>query len=101
MERANRAELIRALYRAKVGGLAYRHSGKTPRPKERASKVGFGVLGLRGPSAKLRVPKATSGIFDPVPVKEPLRPARRKATPALTHIAAQLPRKLPRVLFDL
>jgi hypothetical protein len=96
MERAQRAELIREMYRAKVGGMAYRHSGKPLRPNtDPIEGPGFGVWGKGGLCFKPALPK-------PAPTREkkvtPRANHRRKGESAITRISRLLPAKLPVVL---
>ncbi len=99
MNKTERAELLRSLHHAKAGGMAYKPSGKPLRPNTAPIEgPGFGVWGKGGLRFKPYVPPA-----EPERTKAIVpRPNRRRAgDAALTRIARQLPKKLPRVLFDL
>jgi hypothetical protein len=93
MDKSARSALIRALHRAKVGGFAYRHSGKPLRPNtDPIEGPGFGVWGKGGLCFVPYVPPAV-----PAPKKDlVLRVKRGAKKHALTKIAELYPKRLPR-----
>ena len=96
MEKAQRVELIKARFRAKVGKGAYVSSGRAPREPQqpaRESRVTLGSFGLAlahrwGRTRWLEASDAAPAF--------PLGERHRAGVPALTKIAAQAPRKLVR-----
>jgi hypothetical protein len=97
MEKAQRVELIRARFRAKVGKSAYVSSGRplraAPQPAKE-SKVTLDSFGLAlshrwGRTRWLEAP-------DPRPDPAALREPQRAGEAVLTRIARKLPRRLLR-----
>jgi hypothetical protein len=98
MDKAGRAELIRAIYRAKAGAMAYVASGRPLKIKIARPVVDRLVIGW--PQATANTKRAPGWMKLPDTKPSPVPQIRRTARKlALTRIAEQLPAKLPRVLF--
>ncbi|MGA3007788.1 MAG: hypothetical protein ABSE59_07850 [Opitutaceae bacterium] len=98
MDKAVRTDLIRAIYRAKAGVMAYVSSGSPLKVKIARPVVDRLVIGW--PQATANTKRAPGWMKFPDAKPTPLPQIRRTARKsALTRIAEQLPAKLPRVLF--
>ena len=98
MNKAERQQVIRALHRAKAGGMAYVPSGRPAKAKTARPEVDRLVIGWPQPIGDTNRAPGWMKLADAAPAITPqTRRTARKS--ALTKIAEQLPAKLPRVLF--
>lgn len=100
MDKAKRAKLIRERFTAKAGKWQYVGTGrKVAKEPVKLSRLNSQSFGLALSHRWGRTDWLETADAKPKPTVAPEK--RRKGDTPLTRIAAQLPAKLPRVIFDL
>lgn len=98
MDKNERAQILRDRFRA-LGGFPFPKSTRPPKPRfERRKETGSRAY-LHGEALRCGVKQ--EWVMQPDAKPEPFTPSHFTRPSPLTKIAAQLPAKLPRVLFDL